>query len=209
MTPVCIGIAGGSASGKTTVVRTIKEAYQGRVTVISHDSYYKAQDDKPMSARILQNYDHPDAFETERLVRDLEALRAGKPVDIPVYDFAAHTRSKETRHLKPAPFLLVEGILILSDPNLRKLFDYALFLDTPEEERLARRIARDQIERGRSEASIREQIAKTVEPMYRQYVAPSKQYANRVFEGKSSALVAKHLLEWMKAHEASSNSFNN
>ena len=162
MTPVCIGIAGGSASGKTTVVRTIKEAYQGRVTVISHDSYYKAQDDKPMSARIRQNYDHPDAFETERLVRDLE-----------------------------------------------KLFDYALFLDTPEEERLARRIARDQIERGRSEASIREQIAKTVEPMYRQYVAPSKQYANRIFEGKSSALVAKHLLEWMKDHEASSNSFNN
>ena len=200
MNPLCIGIAGGSASGKTTVVRAVQRAYGRQVTVISHDSYYKSQDHKPMEERVRQNYDHPDAFETDRLVQDLRELRAGRAVSCPVYDFSRHTRSGETRLLQPAPFLVVEGILILSDPALRDLLDYTLFLDTPQEVRTARRLERDQRERGRSVESIRRQLAETVDPMYEAFVEPSKRYADRVFCGEDSAFVAQHLLLWMKAH---------
>ncbi len=181
MSKVCIvGIAGGSASGKTTIVNRIREKFGDDIVVISHDSYYKAHNDLTYDERSRLNYDHPSSFDTERLIEDVKKLKNGEEVDIPVYDYAIHNRSEQTVHIKPKPVILLEGILILENKELRDLMDVKVFVDTDADERLMRRIRRDTIERARSVDSVLTQYAQTVKPMHEQFIEPSKKYADLI-----------------------------
>ncbi|WP_029323121.1 uridine kinase [Butyrivibrio sp. AE3004] len=181
MKKICIvGIAGGSASGKTTIVNRIREQFGDDIVVISHDSYYKAHNDLSYDERSRLNYDHPSSFDTERLISDVEKLKNGEEVDIPVYDYAIHNRSDQTIHVVPKPVILLEGILILENKQLRDLMDVKVFVDTDADERLMRRIRRDTIERARSVSSVLNQYAETVKPMHEQFVEPSKKYADLI-----------------------------
>ncbi|WP_408070076.1 uridine kinase [Butyrivibrio sp. JL13D10] len=181
MNKICIvGIAGGSASGKTTIVNRIREQFGDDIVVISHDSYYKAHNDLSYDERSRLNYDHPSSFDTELLIRDVMKLKNGEEVDIPVYDYAIHNRSDQTVHVVPKPVILLEGILILENKQLRDLMDVKVFVDTDADERLMRRIRRDTIERARSVASVLTQYSETVKPMHEQFVEPSKKYADLI-----------------------------
>ncbi len=181
MNKICIvGIAGGSASGKTTIVNRIREQFGDDIVVISHDSYYKAHNDLSYDERSRLNYDHPSSFDTELLIRDVMRLKNGEEVDIPVYDYAIHNRSEQTVHVIPKPVILLEGILILENKQLRDLMDVKVFVDTDADERLMRRIRRDTIERARSVASVLTQYSETVKPMHEQFVEPSKKYADLI-----------------------------
>ncbi|MCR5657461.1 MAG: uridine kinase [Butyrivibrio sp.] len=181
MKKVCIvGIAGGSASGKTTIVNRIREKFGDDIVVISHDSYYKAHNDLSYDERSRLNYDHPSSFDTERLIEDVKKLKDGEEVDIPVYDYAIHNRSEQTIHVKPKPVILLEGILILENKELRDLMDVKVFVDTDADERLMRRIRRDTIERARSVDSVLTQYIQTVKPMHEQFIEPSKKYADLI-----------------------------
>ncbi len=181
MNKICIvGIAGGSASGKTTIVNRIREQFGDDIVVISHDSYYKAHNDLSYDERSRLNYDHPSSFDTELLIRDVMKLKNGEEVDIPVYDYAIHNRSEQTVHVIPKPVILLEGILILENKQLRDLMDVKVFVDTDADERLMRRIRRDTIERARSVASVLTQYSETVKPMHEQFVEPSKKYADLI-----------------------------
>ncbi len=175
-----IGIAGGTGSGKTTLLKRLVEHFGGRVTVLSHDNYYKCRDDLSFEERCKLNYDEPDAMDTSLMVYHLEQLRRGEAVECPVYDFAAHNRSKETICLKPRPVIIVEGILIFENKPLRELMDIRIFVDTDADIRLCRRIKRDVNKRGRSLESVLEQYQATVKPMHEKYVEPSKKYADVV-----------------------------
>lgn len=175
-----IGIAGGSASGKTTVVRKLKERFTGEIQVLGHDNYYRAHDDMPFSQRCQLNYDHPDAFETDYMVRHIQALKAGQSIDHPTYDYTEHNRAKETIHMEPKPVIIVEGILVLENESLRDLMDLCVFVETDAEERLTRRILRDTRERGRSVESVLNQYITTVKPMHEKYIEPSKKYADLI-----------------------------
>lgn len=186
MTPMILAAAGGSASGKTTLLYRLKKELGEKITVISHDSYYRAHDDLSTDERAQLNYDCPEAYETELLIAHLKALKNGEAVDIPTYDFARHTRSSETVHIEPASIIAVDGILILENAELRELFDLRVFVDAPEELRLARRIARDCKERGRSLQSVTEQFRKTVAPMHARYVEPTKVYADIILHAEDS-----------------------
>lgn len=181
MNKICIvGIAGGSASGKTTIVNRIREQFGDDIVVISHDSYYKAHNDLSYDERSRLNYDHPSSFDTELLIRDVMKLKNGEEVDIPVYDYAIHNRSEQTIHVVPKPVILLEGILILENKQLRDLMDVKVFVDTDADERLMRRIRRDTIERARSVSSVLTQYSDTVKPMHEQFVEPSKKYADLI-----------------------------
>lgn len=181
MKKICIvGIAGGSASGKTTIVNRIREKFGDDIVVISHDSYYKAHNDLSYDERSRLNYDHPSSFDTERLIEDVKKLKNGEEVDIPVYDYAIHNRSEQTIHIKPKPVILLEGILILENKELRDLMDVKVFVDTDADERLMRRIRRDTIERARSVDSVLSQYSQTVKPMHEQFIEPSKKYADLI-----------------------------
>ena len=173
-----VGIAGGSASGKTTIVEQIQNHFGDRIQVIGHDRYYRAHDDMPFAQRCKLNYDHPDAFETDRMVRDVLQLKAGNSIQLPVYDYADHNRSPETVTVQPKPIMIFEGILVLEDPQLRSLMDLKVYVDTDADERIMRRISRDTLERGRSIDSIITQYRETVKPMHDKYVEPSKYYAD-------------------------------
>ena len=173
-----VGIAGGSASGKTTIVEQIQNHFGDRIKVIGHDRYYRAHDDMPFAQRCKLNYDHPDAFETDRMVRDVLQLKAGNSIQLPVYDYADHNRSPETVTVQPKPIMILEGILVLEDPQLRSLMDLKVYVDTDADERIMRRISRDTLERGRSIDSIITQYRETVKPMHDKYVEPSKYYAD-------------------------------
>jgi uridine kinase len=174
-----IGVAGGSGSGKTTVVDTIVEELGAQqVSCLKHDSYYVDRSSVPPGERIYINYDHPDALETLLLVHHLEALKAGQPIDVPVYDFSTHSRSSETLTVYPRPVVILEGILILSDPDLRRLMDIMVFVDTDADLRILRRIERDVEERGRTLDAIVDQYLGTVRPMHLEFVEPSKRYAH-------------------------------
>lgn len=173
-----VGIAGGSASGKTTVVNRVKEFFGDHITVIGHDNYYKAHDDMTYEERAQLNYDHPNAFDTERMIDDIKSIKEGKAVDIPVYDYSVHNRSKETIHIEPQRVVILEGILLLYDARLRDLMDVKIFVDAPADERLVRRIKRDMVERDRSLQSILGQYQDTVRPMHEQFVEPTKAYAD-------------------------------
>lgn len=176
---VCIvGIAGGTASGKTTIVRRIKEKFGDDIAVINHDSYYKAHDDLSYEDRSRLNYDHPSSFDTDLMIEDVKKLKNNIPIDMPVYDYTVHNRSDATVHVVPKRVIILEGILILESKALRDLMDIKVFVDTDADERLMRRIKRDMIERARSIDSILSQYTNTVKPMHEQFVEPSKKYAD-------------------------------
>jgi uridine kinase len=175
---VTIGVAGGSASGKSTISRAIlDQAGQERIAYLLHDSYYKDLVELGHD-RSQINYDHPDSLETSLLVEHILQLKAGKPAEVPIYDFVEDRRLAETRTVQPQPVILVEGILVLAEPELRRLFDIKIFVDTPPDIRFIRRLSRDVAERGRSMESVIDQYLKTVRPMHNAFVEPSKRYAD-------------------------------
>lgn len=177
--PIIIGVAGGTGSGKTTVAFAILEKVGwNRIALIQHDSYYYDASNLPFEERARLNFDHPDALETPLLVEHLKLLRAGQPVQIPTYDFRRHTRLAETRLVNPEPVILVEGILIFAEPDLRELFDVKIFVDADADIRFMRRLERDMKDRGRSLDSVIEQYMTTVRPMHLEFVEPSKRYAH-------------------------------
>lgn len=185
-----VGIAGGTGSGKTTVAKRIAAALPASaVTTIEHDAYYRDRSDLSPDDRAQLNYDHPDALETELLIAHLDRLRAGEPVDVPIYDFKAHQRSVESRRVAPTPIVLVEGILVFVEPRLRERLDIKLFVDTDADIRIFRRIRRDMEHRGRTFDSVREQYYRTVRPMHLQFVEPSKRTADLIIpEGGNNAI---------------------
>ncbi|MEX1143246.1 MAG: uridine kinase [Anaerolineales bacterium] len=180
-TPLVIGIAGGSGSGKTTVSQTIlQRADPNLVAYIQHDSYYKDLRALPPAQRATTNFDHPNSLETDLMVEHVGQLRAGKAVEVPTYDFTTHTRLTETQHVEPRPIILVEGILLLSDQRMRELCDLKLFVDTDADLRFIRRLQRDIQERGRTTQSVIQQYQATVRPMHLEFVEPSKRYADLI-----------------------------
>ncbi len=177
--PFVIGVAGGSGSGKSTVAdRVIGLAGHQRVAVLALDSYYKDRGDLDLDGRAALNYDHPDAFDWALMNSQLEALRNGHAVDAPVYDFADHRRATATTHVKAAPIVVVEGLLILWEPALRTLMDLKVFVDTDDDIRFIRRLRRDMNERGRTLDSVVGQYLTTVRPAHEQFIEPSKRYAD-------------------------------
>lgn len=183
-----IGISGGTGSGKTTVVhKIIDSAGAENVVYLQQDAYYRNLGDMPLELRNKVNYDHPDAFDTELMINHLAALRAGLSIEQPLYDYATHSRKPETIHVEPRELIIVEGILVFSDPDLRNLMDMKIFVDTDADIRFIRRLHRDLNERGRSAESIIEQYINTVRPMHMQFVEPSKRYADVIIpEGGSN-----------------------
>ncbi len=177
---IMIGIAGGSGSGKSTFTNRLKDAFGDRVTVIYHDNYYKSNDGIPFEVRQKENYDHPEAFETDLLIRHLKALRRGESIACPVYDYAEHNRTAESITLQPSQIIIVEGILVLENPELRSLFDIKIYVEADADERIIRRIIRDVKERGRHVEDISEQYLTTVKPMHYLYVEPTRQQADIV-----------------------------
>jgi len=178
---ILIGIAGGSGSGKTLVARTIvSELGSDRVVIIDQDSYYKNLEDIPLRDRDVRNFDHPDAFDNELLLRHVRELLAGRPVEQPIYDYAQHRRLEETRQVGDHLIFVLEGILIFVDPALRDLMDIKLFIDADPDVRFIRRLRRDIVERGRSVDSIIRQYEESVRPMHMQFVDPSKRYADLI-----------------------------
>ena len=173
-----IGIAGGTGSGKTTLMKNIIDSYADQVTVLSHDNYYKRRDELTYEQRCLINYDEPDALETDLMAIHLDQLRRGQAIDCPVYDFTQHNRSNETVRIVPKSVIIVEGILIFENQPLRELMDIKIFVDTDADVRLCRRIKRDVNKRGRTLESVLTQYQTTVKPMHEMYVEPSKKYAN-------------------------------
>ncbi len=174
-----IGIAGGTGSGKTTVAQTILgDVAEGSVAYIAHDAYYKDLVDLPQMQRESLNFDHPDSLDTPLLIHHLRELQAGRAVDMPEYDFTRHARREQRRHVDPRSILLVEGILIFADPELRDLLDIKIFVDTDPDLRFIRRLQRDIAERGRTIESVIRQYLTTVRPMHLEFVEPSKRYAD-------------------------------
>ena len=180
MKTTIIGIAGGTGSGKSTFTNRLKQYFGDQVTVIYHDYYYKPHDDLTLAERQHINYEHPNSLDTDLLIEHLQALRAGRSVNIPVYDFTQHTRSEEIMHVKPSRVIIVEGILILQDERLRDLFDIKIFVNADADERILRRIVRDMQERGRALDNIIEQYLTTVKPMHYLYVEPTRNVADFV-----------------------------
>ena len=175
-----IGIAGGTGSGKTTLMNNLIQRFAGSVTVLSHDNYYRRNDHLSYEQRCLINYDEPAALETDLMARHLDALRHGETIQCPVYDFSQHNRSNQTIEIAPKNVIIVEGILIFENKALRDLMDIKIFVDTDADVRLCRRIKRDVNKRGRSLESVLEQYQNTVKPMHEKYVEPSKKHANLV-----------------------------
>jgi len=177
--PLVIGIAGGSGSGKTTVAQVILQRVgRDRIAFLQHDSYYKDLSGLPPTQRADVNFDHPDSLETELLIEHIASLRDGKAVEVPIYDFSTDRRTDKTFTVQPCRVILVEGILIFTEPTLRKMFDVKIFVDTDADLRFIRRLERDLSERGRTTASVIEQYTHTVRPMHLEFVEPSKRYAD-------------------------------
>ena len=193
---ILIGIAGGSGSGKTLVARTIvRELGSKRVVVIDQDSYYKDLDQVPFRDREARNFDHPDAFDTELLARHLRELLEGHDIEQPVYDYSQHRRTNETRRISDHLVIVLEGILIFHDPELRALMDIKLFIDADPDVRFIRRLRRDLVERGRSVDSIIRQYEESVRPMHMQFVEPSKRYADLIIPEGGHNTVAIDLVK--------------
>lgn len=190
-TPMVVGVAGGTGSGKTTVIQEIVKTLGSQdVVVIAHDSYYKDRSHIPMSERANVNYDHPDALDTELLIQHIRQLLAGVPARVPIYDFSTHTRKSEFRLVNPAKVVLVEGILILANEELRSLFDIKIFVDTDADIRFIRRMERDISERTRTRESVVRQYMESVRPMHIAYVEPSKTFADVIVPEGGHNLVA-------------------
>ncbi|MGA7616549.1 MAG: uridine kinase [Thermoanaerobaculia bacterium] len=179
--PVIIGIAGGTGSGKTTVAQAIYDRVgRDRIEWVSHDSYYRDFTGLDPEAKHQINFDHPDSLETELLVRHLDRLMTGEPIEVPIYDFSMHSRCPETRLVRPRKVIIVEGILVLAEPEIRRRIDIKLYVDTPPDIRFLRRLRRDIESRGRSVASVIDQYLRTVRPMHEEFVEPSKRYADLI-----------------------------
>ena len=177
--PLVIGIAGGSGSGKTTVAQEILQRVgPSRIAFLQHDSYYKDLSGLPPARRAEVNFDHPDSLETELLAKHVALLLDNQPVEVPIYDFATHSRTSQTFTVQPKPVILVEGILIFVEPALREMFDVKIFVDTDADIRFIRRLERDIAERGRTTQSVIKQYQSTVRPMHLEFVEPSKRYAD-------------------------------
>ena len=177
--PIVFGVAGGTASGKTTVARMIlKTVGAEQVAYLPHDAYYKDRPDLPLAERTLVNYDHPNSLETKLLIKHIKQLVAGQSVQMPVYDFARHRRTEQTVLVDPSPIILVDGILIFTKRGLRELMDIKIYVDTDADVRFIRRLQRDMQERGRSLPSVIQQYLETVRPMHLKFVEPSRRYAD-------------------------------
>lgn len=201
MRPIIIGVAGGSGSGKTTVVQEIIRGLRdAEVIVIQHDSYYRDQSHLEFEERAALNFDHPDALETELLVAHLQELLQGRPVQAPVYNFATHCREAATVTVYPRKVIIIEGILILSDPALRKMMDIKVFVDTDADIRFIRRLQRDVAERQRTVESVIQQYLATVKPMHEEFVEPSKRYAHVIIpEGGYNQVAVDMLMTKIKS----------
>lgn len=196
-----IGIAGGSGSGKTTLTNQIAAQFLEQVTVIKHDNYYKAHDDMDYDERSRLNYDHPNAFDTELMIEHLKALKQGKSVECPIYDYTIHNRSKDTITIAPNKVIIVEGNLIFENKDLCDLMDIRIFVDTDADLRIIRRIQRDVMERARSLESVINQYLETVKPMHEQYVEPSKKNANVIVpEGGYNQAAMEMIRNHIKNH---------
>lgn len=190
-----IGIAGGSGSGKTTIAEKLKARFGEDISVLTHDSYYKRTDGLTQEERAVLNYDCPDSLETDLMVSHINALKRGEPISCPIYDFTVHNRSSEVRIVYPTKVLLLDGILVLADPELRECMDIKIFVDTPDDIRILRRIKRDVNKRGRSLESVINQYLTTVRPMHEMYVAPSRKYADIIIPEGGRNVVAMDMLE--------------
>lgn len=201
--PLFIAIAGGSGSGKTTIARSVVDLVgRDSVVYLQQDAYYRDQSHLTFEDRTKINYDHPDSIEMELLAAHLQSLRNGQPIERPVYDFSSHTRTDETYTIVPEPAVIVEGILVLADEELRKHFDVRVYIDTEPDVRLIRRLQRDIVERGRTVESVIKQYETTVRPMHYQFVEPSKRYADIIIpEGINTGAIGtvssmiKHFLD--------------
>ena len=201
MSAIIIGIAGGTGSGKTTLTRHLTEHFGPHVTVIGHDSYYKRQEGKTYDERAAQNYDHPDAFDTDLLIQHLKELKAGRSIRCPVYSYVDHNRTDKTEEIFPTKVLIVEGILIFQDPELREMFDIKIFVETDADTRILRRALRDVEERGRTLRSVVTQYLTTVKPMHEQYVEPSRKYADIiVLEGGHNLVALEMIMQRIQNH---------
>ena len=192
-----IGVAGGTGSGKSTLVKRLQEAFEGNdVVTLSHDYYYKAYPDLTYEERTKLNYDHPQSFETEMMVEHVKSLKNGIPIQRPVYSFVDHNRTEETVAVMPSRVLIIEGILIFENRELRDLMDIKVFVDTDADVRLARRILRDVQKRGRTMESVISQYLGTVKPMHEEFVEPSKKYADVIIpEGGFNSVAVSMLIE--------------
>ena len=196
-----LGVAGGTGSGKTTLTRRLKDRFSDQISVISHDNYYKRQDHLTYDERCRTNYDHPDAFDTDLMVEHLAALKRGETIYCPVYDFSEHNRSDDLLEVKPAPVILVEGILIFASQELCDLMDIKVFVDTDADVRILRRIVRDVKKRGRTLDSVVSQYLTTVKPMHEQFVEPSKRRADLIIpEGGKNPVALEMLIHRLESH---------
>ena len=203
MNTIFIGIAGGTGSGKTTLTEHRKQHFGDDISVVHHDSYYKYQD-RPFEERCKQNYDHPDAFETDLMVEQLKELKAGKAIRCPVYSYADHQRTSETELIQPSKVVIVEGILIFQDPRLREMLDIKIFVETDADVRILRRALRDVRDRGRTLESVITQYLTTVKPMHEQFVEPSRKYADIiVLEGGHNLVALDMIMQRIASHIAS------
>lgn len=201
MQTTVIGVAGGTGSGKSTLVKKLREAFAEKdVVTLSHDYYYKENNDITLEERRKLNYDHPQAFDTQMMIEQVKALKEGVPVERPEYSFVDHNRLAKTIKVIPAKVLIVEGILIFENKQLRDLMDIKVFVDTDADIRLARRILRDVSERGRSMKSVISQYITTVKPMHEEFVEPSKKYADVIIpEGGFNSVAVTMLIENIKS----------
>ena len=198
-----VGIAGGTGSGKTTITRKLMQRFEGDVSVINHDNYYKAHHDMPYEERAKLNYDHPDAFDTEMLIDALRELKQGHAVKCPVYDYSIHDRTDKTITVEPARVIIVEGILIFQSPELCRQMDIKIYVDTDADVRILRRIIRDVRDRGRSLDSVINQYLTTVKPMHEQFVEPTRKYADIiVLEGGHNLVALDMIMQRIANHIA-------
>jgi len=204
MNTIFIGIAGGTGSGKTTLTEHLAQRFGADISVVHHDNYYKYQD-RPFAERCKQNYDHPDAFDTDRMVEDLRALKAGQTIYCPVYDYSIHNRTEDTLEIRPTKVVIVEGILIFQNKALRDLLDIKIFVETDADVRILRRALRDVEERGRSLESVVTQYLTTVKPMHDQFVEPTRKYADIIVLEGGQNLVALDMIMQRIAHHIAQN----
>lgn len=199
-TPYVIGVAGGTGSGKTTLANNLLDAFADEALILSHDYYYLPHDDMTLEERHKLNYDHPNAFETDLMIRDVQKLRSFEPIDRPQYSFVEHTRLPETVHVEPKPLVILEGILLFENQALLNLMDIKVYVDTDADIRLIRRLLRDVKERGRSLDSVINQYMNTVKPMHEQFVEPSKKNADIIIpEGGQNQVALQMLIDRLDA----------
>ena len=202
MNTIFIGIAGGTGSGKTTLTEHLARRFGADISVVHHDNYYKRQN-VPYEIRCLQNYDHPDAFDTDLMIEHLKALKAGQAIECPVYSYSDHNRTDETVTILPTKVVIVEGILIFADKALRDLLDIKIFVETDADVRILRRALRDVEERGRSMQSVVQQYLSTVKPMHEQFVEPSRKFADIVvLEGGHNVVALDMIIQRIAGHIA-------